>query len=147
MERTGVPCRSEPHLREPGASSCTLVTTMTLPGRDVVGVPACHSTCSHFPKLKFQTRFLGPWKIKAAVVPLDTFHSFKMWLLPLSPLIQENPPFFLHLKAMKSRTHVTPPEQALFLRVKKNKRNTQKQTLIHSLPFITVRYKNGTVGG
>ena len=56
-------------------------------------VPSAHRATCQSSKFRY---FLSPWEDKTAVVPLESFHSFTMGLLPLllSPFIEEKSTFF-----------------------------------------------------
>lgn len=83
--------------------------------------------------------YFFPWKKKAAVVPFESFTSFKTWLSPANPLIPEKPTLFPHLKA---KICVISPEQEILLRVEKQYQ--QKKYSVHSLAFTSLKYKNAT---
>lgn len=81
----------EPHFRETrGSRKLTQLGTMIIQERD-------GAVSAHPPQHTGTFQSSNSWKKKAVVVPSESFNSFKMWLLPLSPLIQEKPVFFLYL--------------------------------------------------
>lgn len=75
--------RTEPTSGSHRKQQVTPAGGKTIPGLEG---PTRHSILSHIPTAN--TLFFFFWKKKAAVVPFESFSTFKMWLLPLSPLIQ-----------------------------------------------------------